>query len=685
VRVVVATDRSSTAEAAVTWAAKLAEREQGELILLQVAPAAGNGADVDVAALQDSLAQRARELAGERGTAIVTVSDEPAGAIVEAAAAQAADVLVVGNAGMQGRKEFLLGNVPNRVSHAARCTVVIVNTTTAGTEAGEPADAAVEANDPAMLPRAAHVARVLARFALASAAEHSAAARARLMRVAFEELGPTFAKMGQVLSTRPEMLPPEYISELAKLQDDVAPMSTAEVVAVMERELRVPWEDVFASIDSTPLAAGTIGQVHRATLETGDAVVVKVQRPQASEVLSDLRLLELFAEKAMKRPGLRNALDVPALVDHLASSLRHELDFRREADNLERMHELLVPFSRLEVPRVYRELSSERLLVMEAIDGGPLRDAPPGEDRVEAASQLLESYCAQVLIDGFFHADPHPGNLLWRDGRIYLLDLGMVGELDSDLRAKTILLLLAFWRGDAEFLGDVLMMLSDEPRNDPVDRDALTAELAVAIERFRGDSLASMDIGAMLLGVLQVATRHSIRLPPALALSGKAFTQMQLAVAQLAPSLDPFALASKFLVRNARRQALAQIDPQRLYYSFQKLMLRSSRLVEAVERASGARPGAGIQVSVSGTHGLEQAVERAGRRVAVVAAGGMFVFGAVAWLASGGRSLRPSSAAAAAAPGDTRRRPSARRAARVRTLLRLSRASRDSDRPFRPS
>jgi predicted unusual protein kinase regulating ubiquinone biosynthesis (AarF/ABC1/UbiB family) len=355
--------------------------------------------------------------------------------------------------------------------------------------------------------------------------------------------------------------------------------------------------------------------------------------------------------------------------------LRRELDFRREADNLERMHELLVPFSRLDVPRVYRELSSERLLVMEAIDGGPLRDAPPGDDRVEAAGQLLESYCAQVLIDGFFHADPHPGNLLWRDGRIYLLDLGMVGELDSDLRAKTILLLLAFWRGDAEFLGDVLMMLSDEPRTEPVDRDALTAELAVAIERFRGDSLANMDIGAMLLGVLQVATRHSIRLPPALALSGKAFTQMQLAVAQLAPSLDPFALASKFLVRNARRQALEQIDPQRLYYSFQKLMLRSSRLVEAVERASGARPGPGVQVTVSGTHGLERAVERAGRRVAVVAAGGMFVFGAVAWLASGRPSLRPSSAAAAAAPGDTRRRPSTRPAGLARILSRRSRAS----------
>ena len=674
-RVVVATDRSSTAEAAVAWAAQLAQHEQGELVLVQIVPASSNGAgtETELAALQASLSERARELAGARGTAIVAVSEEPAGAIVDAAVAHGADVLVVGNAGMQGRKEFLLGNVPNRVSHAARCTVVIVNTSAPGE--GEQADARVDGDEPAMLPRAAHVAGVLGRFALATAREQTAAARARLMRLAFEELGPTFSKIGQVLSTRPDMLPPEYIVELTKLQDDVAPMSQEEVVAVMERELGVPWEDVFASIDPTPLAAGTIGQVHRATLETGELVVVKVQRPQAGEVLVDLRLLELFAEKAMKRPGIRDAVDVAALVDHLGDSLRRELDFRGEADNLERMHELLKPFSRLDVPRVYRDLSSERLLVMEAIDGGPLHDAPEGEDRVEAAQQLLESYCAQVLIDGFFHADPHPGNLLWRDGQIYLLDLGMVGELDSDMRSKVILLLLAFWRGDAEFLGDVLLMLSDEQRTTPVDRPALTAELAAAIERFSGDSIADMEIGAMLVGIMEVATRHSIRMPPALALSGKAFSQMQLAVGQLAPSLDPFALASKFLVNNTRRQALKHLDPQRLYYNSQKLALRTSRIVEALERVSGARPGGpGVHVTVSGVSGLENTVERAGRRITFVAGAGVLLAAAVAWRASGA-SFRPSSVAGALAPAQTRRAPSARPAGRVRRLWQLLRAS----------
>jgi ubiquinone biosynthesis protein len=331
------------------------------------------------------------------------------------------------------------------------------------------------------------------------------------------------------------------------------------------------------------------------------------------------------------------------------------------------MRELLDPYSRLAVPRVHRDLSTGRLLVMEAIDGVPLREAPDGEARVEAATQLLESYCQQVLVEGFFHADPHPGNLRWKDGTIYFLDLGMVGELDGDLRGKVILLLLAFWRGDAEFLGEVLQMLSDEPRIDPIDRDRLTGELAEAIERFGGGSLAEMEIGLMMLAIMDVATRHQIRLPPALALAGKAFSQMQLAAGQLAPALDPFALMSRFLVGNVRRQLLATLDPQQLYYSARKGVLRASRLLEALERASGARPGGGVSVSVSGTQRLEETVERAGRRVALVLGGGMLALAGAMWHASRGRVVSAAPADAAAAPSPSRRASSARRRRRARS------------------
>src|SRR5207302_4400073 len=162
--------------------------------------------------------------------------------------------------------------------------------------------------------------------------EEGARAQARRLREAMEELGPTFAKLGQILSTRPDLLPPEFIEELSTLQDQVPPLTEAEVVQVMEEELGVPWEDVFESIDPQPLAAGTIGQVHTATLEGGERVVVKVQRPGArDEIMRDVGLLRLFAEKTESREALRRIVDLPAVVEHLASSLQRELDFEQEA------------------------------------------------------------------------------------------------------------------------------------------------------------------------------------------------------------------------------------------------------------------------------------------------------------------------------------------------------------------
>src|SRR5205085_6047211 len=164
--------------------------------------------------------------------------------------------------------------------------------------------------------------------------------RARRLRDALEELGPTFAKLGQILSTRPDLLPAEFIIELSSLQDDVAPLTEAEVVQVMEEELGVPWEDVFASIDPEPLAAGTIGQVHKATLESGERVVVKVQRPGArDEIMRDLGLLRLFAEKTESREALRRIGDLPAVAELLSNSLRRDVDLQQEAATIDQRRE----------------------------------------------------------------------------------------------------------------------------------------------------------------------------------------------------------------------------------------------------------------------------------------------------------------------------------------------------------
>ncbi len=646
-RLMVATDRSETADRAVRWAAGLAERFAAELFVLQViVPTSPPGTEHGAAertraeAASDELRLSAFELAGERARSKVVVDDDPAMAIVRASEEEGADVLVVGNAGMAGRKEFLLGNVPNRISHNARCTVVIVNTVSPdGPAPAAPAIRVVRAGEvpetePRLTARGARIAAVMTRHgvkALFGSETDGATGKrkqARHLRAALEELGPTFAKLGQVLSTRPDLLPPEFIEELATLQDNVPPLTEEQVVRVMEQELGVPWEDVFESIDPQPMAAGTIAQVHRATLTGGERVVVKVQRPTArEEIEQDLALLELFAEKAGNRQGLKQVIDMSAVFEHLSSSLHRELDFRREASNIERMAAVIEGFSRLAVPRVYGDLSSSRLLVMEEIQGIPISKAPVGPERREAARQLLESYYKQILTDGFFHADPHPGNLMWWNDRIYFLDFGMVGEVGAEMREHLMLLLMAFWQEDVAFLTDVTLMLAGAIDRSDLDVGAFQEEIGALMAKYRTVSLQDMQLGPILQEMTEISIRHNVPLPASLALTGKALAQMQLATAELDPELDPFDVAGKFLMRQVLRGMGTKLDPKALFYQSQRLKVRFLRVVEAVERLIGARPGQKLEVNFRAAT-LETTIRRAGRRLALALTAGASLLGA---------------------------------------------------------
>ena len=388
-RILVATDGSPSAAHAVRWAGEMADRYQAGLLLVRVLPPEHlvGQQDGGAEAMSQELSAEAERVAGPRGEARLVVQSDPSQAIVDVAAEEGVDLVVVGNVGMSGRREFLLGNIPNRVSHNARCSVVIVNTAPSdgATAAPSAPPAAAEQEEAAgptpgdLLGRAARIARVMAshgirgRFGSPGPGEDTAQAQARHFREALDELGPTFAKLGQILSTRPDLLPDAFVAELATLQDHVTPLTEAEVVALMEQELRVPWEDVFSGIEPQPLAAGSIAQVHRAVLADGSRVVVKVQRPTAErDILQDLRLLEQFAAQAQDREAFKQVVDLSAVVEHLSTSLRQELDFRNEARNVARMREVVAPFPRLAVPHVYEDLSTARLLVMEEIQGRPV-------------------------------------------------------------------------------------------------------------------------------------------------------------------------------------------------------------------------------------------------------------------------------------------------------------------------
>jgi ubiquinone biosynthesis protein len=636
-RVMVGTDRSETAERAVAWAASFADRFSADLFVVQVVvpqnPAAtehGVAERTRAEAAQDDLRGHVQRIAGDRGHAVVVVDDDPAMAIVRAAEDERIDVLVVGNAGMAGRKEFLLGNVPNRISHNARCTVIIVNTIAGdGHVQAVPASHVIRGHVPAptetrLMARGTHIASVMAKHGLKELFgrpdEEGAVGRARQakrLRQALEELGPTFAKLGQVLSTRPDLLPPEFIEELSHLQDNVPPMTEEEVVKVMEQELGVPWEDVFETIEPTPLAAGTIAQVHRATLASGDRVVIKVQRPNArEEIEQDLALLEVFAEKVSQREGLKQVIDMGAVFEHLSTSLHRELDFRQEAANIARMRRVLEGYGRLGVPGVYEELSTSRLLILQEIQGVPISRSPDVPERKEAARQLLESYYKQVLTDGFFHADPHPGNLMWWDGIIYFLDFGMIGEVGPDLREHLMLILLAFWQQDAGFLTDVTLMLTGAIERSDLDARSFQEDIGALMAKYRTSSLSDIQLGPMLQEMSEIGLRHQVPLPASLTLTGKALAQVQLATADLDPELDPFEVAGKFLMSEVLHGMGARFDPKTLFYQTQKAKVRFLRVIEAVERLIGARPGQKLEVNFRASK-LEDTVRRAGRRLAL--------------------------------------------------------------------
>ncbi|MGH2596709.1 MAG: AarF/UbiB family protein [Actinomycetota bacterium] len=642
-RVMVGTDRSQTAERAVAWAASFAELYAADLHIVQVI-LPRSPVDTEFGAAEatqargaaDELQTYARQIAGDRGHAHVVIHDDPAMAIVGATEEHQIDVLIVGNAGMAGRKEFLLGNVPNRISHNARCTVIIVNTAEDGQAAGPVraprAPASLRASttevetQPHLMARGTKIATVFAKHGLKELFgrpdEEGAIGKERQgkrLRAALEELGPTFAKLGQILSTRPDLLPPEYIKELATLQDDVPPLSEEQVVRVMEQELGVPWEDVFDHIEPQPLAAGTIAQVHRATLANGAKVVVKVQRPDAKELIEqDLALLEVFAEKVGHRPGLKQVIDMEAVFAHLSDSLHRELDFRQEAGNMRRMTEVIASFSRLRVPEVHGDYSTSRLLVMRDVAGGPISTAPEGTPRKEAARQLLESFYKQIMVDGFFHADPHPGNLMWQpeEELLYFLDLGMVGEVSAEMREQMMLLLMAFWQEDVGFLTDISLMLSGAIDRSDLDVDAFSEEIGALMAKNRTASLKDIQLGPVLQEMTEISLRHNVPLPASLTLTGKALAQMQLAAAQLDPELDPFDVAGKFLMRSVFTGMGSKLDLKAIFYQTQKMKVRAMRVIEAVERLIGARPGQKLEVNFRAST-LETTIRRAGRRLAL--------------------------------------------------------------------
>ncbi len=379
----------------------------------------------------------------------------------------------------------------------------------------------------------------------------------RRIRLALEELGPTFVKFGQILSLRPDLLPPPMILELQRLQDDVAPLEFEAVRPVIEEELDASLDACFSRFEETSTAAASLSQVHRAILkDSGLVVAVKVQRPNIHGVIkADLDILEAFARQIHDRMEGLQVYDLPNIVRVTQRLMLRELDFSREARNMKIARSFLEPDMGITVPRVHEEFCTDKLLVMEYMLGRRLRDVDPAsfEHPEVLAGRGLRAAIKQILEDGFFHADPHPGNLLLTDENVLcLLDWGMAGRLTTSDRHQLVDLIQTVVNRDSRRLVDCLIDMSSP--GEEVDRSGLERDLLDILDEFYSLPLKHLNIGHILLDIASLLRTHKLRLPPDLVVMIKALVTAEGTARGIYPDLNVVAESEGHVRRLAARR-----------------------------------------------------------------------------------------------------------------------------------
>jgi ubiquinone biosynthesis protein len=388
--------------------------------------------------------------------------------------------------------------------------------------------------------------------------------RPQRVRLALEELGPTYIKLGQVLSTRPDLIPVEFIEELSKLQDSVPPFPFDEAEAIIQRELGAPSSEVFDHIDMEPAASASIGQVHRARLKNGEAAAVKIQRPGIRAVIEvDLEImlhLATLAERHVEELALHKPVKI---VEEFARTLEKEIDFRIEAANVDRIAQSFLGDPTVYIPAVFRELSTACILTTEFIDGIKISNIDQldaaGYDRRLLCSRGADIVLKQVFHHGIFHADPHPGNIFALPGNVIcLLDFGMVGVVDRQTREMFVELVDSVVRRNEAHAAQVLLQLTSWEQQP--DLRQLERELSDFMGRHLYRPLKDIEVGKLLQDLLEISTRFHLRLPPDIFLMLKAVSTVETVARQLDPEFDMIAQAAPFI-----EQALMdRFTPQRM-------------------------------------------------------------------------------------------------------------------------
>ncbi len=372
------------------------------------------------------------------------------------------------------------------------------------------------------------------------------------IRLVLEELGPTFVKLGQIMATRPDIVPMSLIQELQKLQDEVPPVPFEEVRQLIERDLGKPLESLFKDVVAQPIAAASIAQVYRAHLLDGKEVVIKVQRPDAKRIVTaDMRILKILAEALESRiPEIRR-FKPRQLLQEFADTITDELDFLSEMENLQRYRENFKDEEMLHIPQPYPELCSKRVLVMEAVNGTKITDVKTLQEKGIDLHKVLEIGMSVTLRSifefGFFHADPHPGNFFVEDdGKIALIDFGMMGVLDDERIDDILIFLVSIVTADSEEMIRLLQELDLIPDN--VDVRRLKNDIARLLVRYRNTNIGNIDTSLFLNRIYEVMGRYNVSLPADLMLVGKAVSTLEGIGRQIFPDFKPMDTIKPYLI-----------------------------------------------------------------------------------------------------------------------------------------